>query len=82
MLSQEKQPANNNYWAASEYGTWNPASWNDHKRHRRLSPALEEQSLAGTAMAGQVARQGRQVGGVGLERGFVKVCYLVESDGA
>lgn len=35
MLSQEKQLANNNYWAASEFRTWNPASWNDHKSSRR-----------------------------------------------
>lgn len=47
MLSQEKQPANNNYWATSECRTWNPVSWNDHKSQGRLSPALEKQSLAG-----------------------------------
>lgn len=48
MLSQEKQLANNNYWAASGFRTWNPASWNDSKSCRREnSPALEEPSLAG-----------------------------------
>lgn len=35
MLSQEKPLANNNSWAASEFRTWNPASWNDHKGCRR-----------------------------------------------
>lgn len=47
MLSQEKQPANNNSWAASECRTWNLASWRDHKSRRRLSLTLEEPSLAG-----------------------------------
>jgi hypothetical protein len=48
ILSQEKQPDNNNYWVASECRTWNPASWNDHKSQgRSLSPALEEYRLGG-----------------------------------
>lgn len=38
MLSQEKQLANNNDWAASECRTWTPASWNDHKSRGRLGP--------------------------------------------
>lgn len=47
MLSQERQPANSYDWAASECGTWNRASWNDHKSHGRLSPVLEEQRPMG-----------------------------------
>lgn len=32
-------------------------------------------------MADQVARPGGRLGGTGCEQGFVKIYYLVESDG-
>ena len=32
-------------------------------------------------MVDQVSRPGRQPGGIGFGQEFVKICYLVESDG-
>lgn len=57
MLSQEKQLANNNYWAASEFRAWNPASWNPHKRGET---ALPLQSLASPRRAARTLARGRQ----------------------
>lgn len=58
MLFQEKQLANNNYWAASACRTWNPASWNDHKTIDDLALPLRSKTRAGPPEQSHVCDKG------------------------